>query len=104
MSHFARMVREDVETSLYSILYPDILDFSRRGEVLLVGDFNAKRGIRQTSLLDFHSNSIMLPELDTEDSRLSRSFVARPAPIIAYGHAFLDMGSIHKLIIYNGMV
>ena len=25
------------------------------------------------------------------------------APITAYGHAFLDLGRIHELIIYNGM-
>lgn len=67
------MVREEAEASPYSVLYPDILDFSRREEVLLIGDFNARTSTRQTSFLDFHSDSIMLPELDTDASRLSHS-------------------------------
>ena len=49
-------------------LYSDIVEFSRRREVLLVGDFNARTGAHQTSLLDFHSDPVLLPEMDTEDS------------------------------------
>ena len=45
----------------------------------------------------------MLPKLDTEDSRLSHSSADGRTPITAYGHAFLDLGRIHELIIYNGM-
>ena len=65
-------------TSPYVVLHFHIIEFSRRGEVLLVGDFNVRIGSQQTFLLDFHSDLILLLEVDT-----SRCGVAQLALVVA---------------------
>lgn len=97
--HFAWVLHEETKTSPYSVLYPDIMEFSSRGEVFLVGDFIAQTSTRQIPLLDFHCDSILLPEVDRDDAGLSRTFADRRAFVTTYGHALLDMGHIHDLVI-----
>ena len=97
------MLRKDTETSPFSVLYPDIIEFSRRDEVLLLGDFNAMIGTQQTSLLDFHSDPVLLHEVDIEDSGFPHSFVDTHAPTTTYGRALSDLGCIHDMVIYNGI-
>lgn len=102
-SHFARILREETETSTYFMLYPNIMEFSSHGEVLLVEDFNARTSTCPEPLLGFHCDSILLPEVDADDAWLSLTSADRRAPVTTYGHALLDMGRIHDLVIYNGM-
>ena len=84
-SHFTWTLCEDTGVSPYLDLYSDIVEFFRRGELLLVGDFNARTSTHQTSLLDFHSDPVLLPEMDTEDLGFPRSSANSCAPVTAYG-------------------
>ena len=79
------MLLENTETSPHSVLYPDIVEFSKHREVLLVAYFNTRICSQQTSLLDFHSNPVLLPEMDMEDSGFPQFSANSQALIIGYG-------------------
>ena len=49
-------------------------------------------------LLDFHSDSYLLHEVDIEDSSFPHSFADSHAPIITYGCALLDLRCIHDMV------
>lgn len=53
--------------------------------------------------MDYHFDPILLPTVDANETGISRVSVDRWVPIIAYGHAFLDMGGTHDLIIFNSL-
>lgn len=59
----------------YDTIYDDITEFSKKGDILLRGDFNAHIGDRQVSLLDFASNSLIVPELDPVELGIVRCLV-----------------------------
>ena len=56
--------------SPYTILSEDIWEFSRDGEVILVGDFNARTGKSQSVFYD--TSKEMLREVDTNELDLTR--------------------------------
>ena len=71
------------------------------GEILLLGDFNARTGNEQTRLLDL-DDPILLREMDIEDTGLQRSS-QDSGNITSYGRDLLDMGAAHGLVIFNGL-
>ena len=57
--------------SPFTILNEDIWEFSRIGDVMLVGDFNARTGTGQSTFFD--NSKEMLREVDPKDLELTRS-------------------------------
>ena len=77
----------------------DIWDFSRNGEVILVGDFNARTGYFQTVFYD--TSEEMLREMDANDLSLARH--SQDKECTSYGRSLIDMGTTHGLAILNGL-
>ena len=85
--------------SPYMILDEDIWEFSRDGDVILLGDFNARVGHSQTVFYD--TSEEMLRELDVSDMGLDRR--SQDEEHTGYGRYLTDMGSAHGLAILNGL-
>lgn len=47
----------------YETLHADITEFSTEGDVLLLGNFNARTSNKQVGLLDFEDDYVSVPEL-----------------------------------------
>ena len=71
--------------SPYETLYADIVEFSRQGDILLLGDFNACTSHRQVGLLDFDNDSVIVPELDMAELSTLRLSIDAHAPVTGYG-------------------
>ena len=84
--------------SIYMILYEDIWELSRYGNVILLGDFNAKRGHSQTVFYDTSEET--LRELDANDMGLARR--SQDEDHTGYGGYLINMGTTHGLAILNG--
>jgi len=89
---------EDGE-SPYTCLTEGIMEYSTRGEVFLMGDFNARTCSRQCESYDFEDPEILQLTEDA-DTRRTSADTAYPT---RYGHHLLRLGSQHRLVIYNGM-
>lgn len=89
---------EDGE-SPYTWLTEGIIEYSARGEVFLMGDFNARTCSRQCESYDFEDPEILQITEDADTRRISVD-AAYPT---GYGHHLLRLGSQHRLVIYNGM-
>ena len=85
--------------STFMILDEDMWEFSRNGEVILLGDFKAKTGHSQTVFYD--TSEEMLREVDTNDLDLARH--SQDEECTGYGRYLLDMGTTHGLAILNGL-
>ena len=86
--------------SPYMILDEDIWEFSRDGDVILLGDFNARTGhSQQTTFYD--TSEEMLRELDISDLGLVRR--SQDEEHTRYGGYLTDMGTSHGLAILNGL-
>ena len=86
--------------SPFTVLNEDIWEFSRSGEVMLVGDFNARTGTSQSTFFD--SSEEMLREVDTEDLELTRHSIDKECT--SYGKYLMDLGTIHGMAILNGLL
>ena len=73
------------------ILDEDLWEFSRDGEVILLGDFNAKTGFSQTFFYD--TSEEMLKELDINDLDLARH--SQDEECTGYGRYLIEMGTAH---------
>ena len=85
--------------SPYTIL-EDLWEFSKDGEVILLGDFNARTGNSQASFYD--TSEEMLRELDTSDLSLARRY-SQDEECTRYGRHLLELGTTHGLAILNGL-
>ena len=81
--------------SPYKTLYADIVEFSRQGDILLLGDFNARTSDRQVRLLDFDNDSVIVPELHMAELGTLRLSDDAHAPVTRYGHHLLEIGRAH---------
>ena len=72
------------------------------GDILLLGDFNARTGNTQVGLLNFEEDSILVPKLDPKEIGITRHSADAPN-VTRYGHYLLELGIAHDLIIYNGL-
>ena len=98
--------REDEEgaqtQSPFSILSEDILHYTALGEILLVGDFNARTQSRQCEIYDWEDPAI-LQAIEPEEVGLGRISADTGSDSTRYGSHLLALGSAHHLMIYNGM-
>ncbi|MCO5601279.1 hypothetical protein L7F22_055398 [Adiantum nelumboides] len=85
--------------SPFSILDDDIWEFSRDGDIILLGDFNARTVNAQTVFYD--TSDEMLRELDVSDLGLDR--YSQDKEQTEYGRYLTDMTTTHGLAILNGL-
>eukprot|EP00250_Pteridium_aquilinum_P004691 c14891_g1_i2 orf=2-1366(-) len=85
--------------SPFSILDDDIWEFSRDGDIILLGDFNARTGNYQTVFYD--TSGEMLRELDVGELGLDRCSHDREQT--EYGRYLREMTTTHGLAILNGL-
>eukprot|EP00250_Pteridium_aquilinum_P003587 c13892_g1_i1 orf=1-396(-) len=86
--------------SPYMILDEDIWEFLRTGDVILLGDFNARTACQQSSFFD--TSEEMLRELDSHELGLTRRS-EDTQECTEYGRYLLEMGTSHGLAILNGI-
>ena len=87
------------EQNAYSHLNDDILEFSTDGNIILLGDFNARTGRSQIKFYDTFET--MLKELDTTEVGLIKH--SQDEVHTEYGKYLIDLGSAHGLAILNGL-
>ena len=85
--------------SPFSVLDEDIWEFSRDGDIILLGDFNARTRNHQTTFYD--TSYEILRELDTSDMGLDRH--SQDEEYTEYGRYLMEMGASHGLAILNGL-
>jgi hypothetical protein len=86
----------------FSDLYVDTSHYSTLGEVILLGNFNARTKNLQVSLCDRDNDALCLQELEPELVGLHRSSQDRYRPLIGYGRNLQQLGESHDLLIMNG--
>ena len=91
-----------VGDSPYSALSEDIIHYSTQGEVLLMGDFNARTQSRQCEIYDMEDPEMMLA-MEVEDTGAIQLSADTGPDSTRYGHHLLELGTRHHLVIYNGM-
>ena len=85
--------------SPYSVLDDDIWEFSRDGDIILLGDFNARTGNSQTIFYD--TSEEILREVDISEMGLDRHSQDREHT--EYGRNLIEMTTTHGLAILNGL-
>jgi hypothetical protein len=100
-SHFA--LHREFEGDPFIDLYANISHYSTLGEVILLGDFNARTKNLQVSLHDRVEDILCLQELELESVGLHRSSQDRYGPLTGYGRHLLQLGESHGLLIMNGL-
>ncbi|KAH7372891.1 hypothetical protein KP509_17G027200 [Ceratopteris richardii] len=95
-SRFAIIDRE--EDSPYTCLSEEITEYSALGQVLLMGDFNARTSSDECEIFDAEDPQILHP---IEDESIARA--SADSTHTRYGTDLLRLGSRHNLVIYNGM-
>ena len=85
--------------SPFSILDDDIWEFSRDGDIILLGDFNARTGNSQTIFYD--TSEEILREVDISEMGLDRHSQDREHT--EYGRNLIEMTTTHGLAILNGL-
>ena len=85
--------------SPFSILDNDIWEFSRDGDIILLGDFNARTANSQTVFYD--TSEEMLREVDVSQMGLVRQSQVKEHT--EYGTYLMEMKTIHGLAILNGL-
>lgn len=83
----------------FDMLYEDIMKYASIGEILLMGDFNARTGNRQ-SVFYMHDDA-MFREIDHDEVGLCRA--AQDKEMNAYGTHLFTLGNVHELAIFNGL-
>lgn len=81
-------------------MYDDITEFSGQGDILLLGDFNARTCDRQVGLLDFRDDPLIVPGIDPIEIGIVRES-ADATHGTAYGCHLRELRA--DLIIYNGI-
>ena len=95
-SHYAPPKRQ----SPYMIVDEDIWEFSRDGDVILLGDFHATIGHSQ-QIAFYDTSKEMLRELDICNMRLARH--SHDEEHTRYGSYLRNIGTSHGLAILNGL-
>lgn len=85
--------------SPYLDLEEDISRLSREGDVVLLGDFNARTANHQSNIFDLSDE--MLKELDTAEMGLERKTL--DTEYTEYGKFLLNLGTTQELMILNGL-
>ena len=85
--------------SPFSILDDDIWEFSRDGDIILLGDFNARMANSQTIFYD--TSEEILREVDISEMGLDRHSQDREHT--EYGRYLMEMTTTHGLAILNGL-
>jgi len=85
--------------SPFAILDDSIWEFSRDGDIIILGTFNAQTSHPQAVFCD--TSEEMLRELDVVEMGLSR--LSHNMKHIGYGRHLIDMGTSHGLAILNGL-
>ncbi|KAH7442549.1 hypothetical protein KP509_03G093700 [Ceratopteris richardii] len=85
--------------SPFSLLDDDIWEFSRDGDIILLGDFNARTGNSQTLFYD--TSDEMLREMDVGELGLDRC--SHDTEQTEYGRYLIEMTTTHGLAILNGL-
>lgn len=85
--------------SPFSILDDDIWEFSRDGDIILLGDFNARTANSQTIFYD--TSEEILREVDISEMGLDRHSQDREHT--EYGRYLMEMTTTHGLAILNGL-
>ena len=100
----ARLVDEGMPhgPSPYEPLSDDIIRYSSQGEVFLVGDFNARTQSRQCTVFQMNRNLEMV-NVDPLDIGTTRRSKDQGADATSFGHHLLELGSRHRMVIYNGL-
>ena len=80
----------------YETLHYGIMEFSMLGDILLLGDFNARTCT--VGLLNFEDEPILVPELDPTKIGIMR-YSADASHVIGYGHHLHELRTAHNLII-----
>ena len=88
--------------SPYDCLSDDIIRYSLLGEVFLIGDFNARTQSQQCTLFDIESTQRMV-SVDPIENGTTRLSKDKGADATGFGHHLLELGSRHRMVIYNGM-
>ena len=88
--------------SPFTDLSEGIIEYSSRGPVFLMGDFNARTQDHQCALFDF-SDPARLPAFTSEETGTTRHSEDSGPDNTGYGRHLLELGSRHHLVIYNGM-
>lgn len=86
----------------YGVLSEDIIHYSTLGEVLLMGDFNARTQSGQCEIYDMEDPKMMLI-MEADDTGTIRFSADSGPDSTRYGHYLLELGARHHLVIYNGM-
>ena len=81
------------------MLDDDIREFSRDGDIILLGDFNARTGNSQTVFYD--TSEEMLRELNVGELGLDKCSHDREQT--QYGRYLTEMTTTHGLAILNGL-
>ena len=84
-------------------LYPNISHYSSLGDVILLGDFNARTGCHQVSIHDIIEDELRFHELDIEELGVNWHLADITGPITTYGRHLLVMGESNGLVILNGI-
>jgi len=92
----------DTSRSPYLCLSEEIFHYSTLGEVFLMGDFNAHTQHRQCSIYDYHETKL-LRTLEAEEVGAARISEDMSQDRGHYGDHLLELGTRHRLAIYNGM-
>ncbi|KAH7437779.1 hypothetical protein KP509_05G088600 [Ceratopteris richardii] len=88
-----------IEQSPFSLLDDDIWEFSRDGDIILLGDFNARTGNSLTVFYD--TSDEMLREMDVGEFGLERC--SHDKQQREYGRYLIEMTTTHGLAILNGL-
>lgn len=88
--------------SPYETLCDSIMKFSRLGEILLLGHFNACTCDTHVGLLNFEEDPVIVLKIDPTEIGIVRHS-ANASHVTGYGHHLLELGAAHDLIIYNGL-
>ena len=104
MAGEARLVDEGMThgPSPYEPLSDYIIRYYSQGEVFLVGDFNARTQSQQCTIfqMDRHPEMVNIDPFGIGTTHRSKD---QGADTMLSGHHLLELGSRHRMVIYNGL-
>jgi hypothetical protein len=100
-SQFA--IHSDSDGDPYMDLYASIIQYSMMGDVILLGDFNARTRALQIPLHDRSEDVFCIQETDPDSVGLQWASDDASGPLTGYGRHLLQLGESHELLILNGL-
>jgi hypothetical protein len=100
-SQFA--IHSDSDGDPYLDLYVGIIQYSTMGDIILLGDFNARTRALQIPLHDRSEDVFCIQETDPDSVGLQRLFDDVSGPLTGYGRHLLQLGESHELLILNDL-